>query len=119
MAKIEKQELENDILNILNSASTGKGFEHGYLTSYQILIRLPQYLQQKLKDMHGDFAGRGAGEHFSPVTRVAQVASQMNSVEQGYLDTKGLSFDVGQDEEVSAGFNLCAIFRLKGSNTNL
>lgn len=114
MAKVERHELESDILKILKGASTGKGTEHGYLTAYQILNRLPDNLQQKLKEMHGDYAGRGAGEHFSPATRVAQVASKMDLVKQGVLDTKGLSFDVGQIEEVSAGFNLCAIFRYKG-----
>jgi hypothetical protein len=49
---------------------------------------------------------------FGAATRVSQVAAAIKGVEQRYLDTRGLQFDVWQSEYVFAGFELCALFRL-------
>jgi len=111
MAKVETIELSQPITDVLMSATTGKGTERGFLTGYQILKRLKQPLQDQLRAAYGD-AGKHGGQPFGPATRVSQVAAEIPGVEQRYLDTGGLQFDVGQGEEVAAGFGLCAIFRL-------
>lgn len=60
---------------------------------------------------YGGESGRYAGHHFSPATRVAQVAASLAGVTKAYLDTAGLQFDVNQSVDVEAGYILCAIFR--------
>jgi hypothetical protein len=93
------------------NASTGTGTERGFLTGYQILNRLSQMLQDQLRAEYGD-AGRHGGHHFGPATRVSMVAAGIRGIEKRYLDTRGLQFNVGQSEDVSATAQLCAIFRL-------
>jgi hypothetical protein len=111
MAKVEASELIQPITDVLMNASTGKGTDRGFLTGYQILKRLSQPLQEQLRAAYGD-AGTHGGQPFGAATRVSQVAAAIQGVEQRYLDTRGLQFDVGQSEDVSAGFELCALFRL-------
>jgi hypothetical protein len=111
MAKVETSDLSQPIIEVLKGASAGKGTERGFLTGYQILKRLSQSLQDQLRTAYGD-AGRHGGQYFGPATRVSQVAAEIPDVEQRYLDTRGLQFDVGQSEDVAASFELCAIFRL-------
>jgi hypothetical protein len=111
MAKVETSDLTQPIIDVLMSASTGKGTERGFLTGYQILKRLSHSLQDQLRAAYGD-AGKHGGQHFGPATRVSKVAAEIPGVEQRYLDTRGLQFDVGQSEDISASFELCAVFRL-------
>ncbi len=111
MAKVETRDLLQPIKDVLMKASTGKGTERGFLTGYQILKRLNQPLQDQLHEAYGD-AGRHGGQYFGPATRVSQVADEIPGIERRDLDTGGLQFDVGQDQEVAASYGLCAIFRL-------
>jgi hypothetical protein len=111
MARVQAGELATPITDVLTSASTGKGTDRGFLTAYQILRRLPGSLQARLASEYGD-SGKEAGQPFGPASRVAQVAAGLAGVEKRYLDTGDLQFDVGQTQDVEAGYNLCAIFRL-------
>ncbi|MFA5061657.1 MAG: hypothetical protein WC526_00745 [Patescibacteria group bacterium] len=111
MAKVDADEISAAIREVLANASTGKGTTRAYLTAYQILKRLPQALQDTLQAEYGR-SGKGGGWPFGPATRVAQVASGLHGVHHVSLDTRGLQFDVGQTDEVEAGYNLCALFRL-------
>ena len=111
MAKVETSELMQPITDVLMSASMGKGPERGFLTGYQILKRLSQSVQEHLRTAYGD-AGKHGGQPFGAATRVSQVAAEIRGVEQRYLDTRGLQFDVGQSEDVAASYELCALFRL-------
>jgi hypothetical protein len=111
MAKIDATDLTQPILEVLRSAATGPEAERGFLTSYQILKRLSQPLQDQLRDSYGD-AGRHGGNPFGAASRVAQVAGGITGVERRYLDTRGLHFDVGQSADVSAGSEVCAVFRI-------
>lgn len=110
MARVEAQDLEAEIVRVLKAASSGKGISPGFLTAYQILNGLPVLLQEQLRDEYG-LSGKHAGRHFSPASRVAQVAASLTGVEKGYLDTRGLQFAVPDSGDVPAGFDLCAIFR--------
>lgn len=111
MAKVEAIELIQPITDVLMSASMGRGAERGFLTGYQILKRLSQALQEQLRAAYGD-VGKHGGQPFGAATRVSQVAAEIQGVEQRYLDTGGLQFDVGQSKDVVASFELCALFRL-------
>jgi hypothetical protein len=111
MARVDANELEGAILDVLRRAATGKGHTPGYLTAYQILTRLPDAVQARLRAEYGN-SGKGGGQPFGPASRVAQVAAELTGVVHHYLDTGGLQFDVGQANEVEAGYTLCAIFRV-------
>lgn len=113
MAKVETAELSDAVLAVLANAATGRGSAPGYLTAYQILNRLPEVLRQLLVDAYGE-SGRSAGQPFGAATRVAQVADSLGPrVAKAYLDTGGLQFAVQQDDEVAAGYPLCALFRIE------
>ena len=111
MARIESDDLEPHVVDVLRHAATGKGTTHGFMTAYQILHRLPQKVQDRLADEYGQSGKRG-GQPFGPASRVAQVAADIPGVSKEYLDTAGLQFDVGQADDVEAGYNLCALFQL-------
>ena len=111
MAKVEASVLREEILDVLRSSSKGKGSATSFLTAYQIFDRLSGELQELLCHEYGN-SGQGAGEHFSPASRVAQVADQLEEVEKEYLDTRGLQFDIGSEASIGAGYSLCAIFRI-------
>jgi hypothetical protein len=115
MARVEAWELDPEVRRVLAEASTGKAppgtnAKRGFLTAYQILQRLPRTLQDRLATEYGDRSGKGAGEYFSPATRVAQVAATI--VDPEFLDTRDLQFKIGQPESVDAGYSFCALFRL-------
>lgn len=115
MAQVASSAIINDIIAVLRHASCGKGGDVGYLTAYQIFNRLPAGTKAILEAAYGPSSGGGAGHHFSPATRVAQVASEIDDIDQKYLDTGGLNFVISanpNDPNVPAGFNLCALFRL-------
>ena len=111
MARVESPEIANQIISVLAQASTGKGTEHGFLTAYQILNRMPEDIQQILRQQYGN-SGKHGGQPFGAASRISQVADELQEVEKRYLDTGGLQFDVGQPDDVEAGYNLCAIFRI-------
>jgi hypothetical protein len=69
MAKIETNELLEPITEVLRSAASGTPDGRGFLTSYQILKRLDQTLQDRLQTEYGD-AGKKSEKHFGPATRV-------------------------------------------------
>lgn len=112
MAKVEADEIARKVEEVLRMASTGKGSQRGFLTAYQILNRLPAAARDRLTAEYGSRSGKDAGRPFGPASRVAQVAADLPGVEQRYLDTAGLQFNVGQPDEIEAGYNLCALFRL-------
>jgi len=114
MAKVESNELLEPITAVLRSAASGTIDGRGFLTSYQILKRLDQTLQDRLQTAYGDAGGKG-GNHYGPATRVAKAADGIRGIEKHYLDTEGLQFSVRReegDDDVEATAGLCALFRL-------
>jgi hypothetical protein len=112
IAKVESKDLVPHIADVLARASTGSGREPHFLTSYQILRRLPSHVQNALRDAYGPRVGQGGEANFGPASRVGQAALEVAGVEQQYLDTRGLRFIVGE-EDVGAGNDVCSLFRLR------
>lgn len=69
--------------------------------------------QKESEDEYGR-SGKHGGAPFGPASRVAQVAADAPGVERRYFDTGGLQFDIGEVNDVEAGYSLCAIFRFIG-----
>jgi hypothetical protein len=115
MAKLDGKDLAPEIQVVLERAHRGDFGEFGFLTAYQILNRLSVSLQDFLREAYGR-SGEGAGNHFSPATRVAQVTASLENVEKADFDTRGLQFELPHDEQADAGGDVCAIFRLKAAS---
>jgi hypothetical protein len=104
------------VLVVLSGASTGKSglaYRH-FLTSYQVLHRLPDAMREQLIDEYGQ-PGHGAGKNYTAASRVSDYLEPMvNSgvVEPGYLDTGDMTFTVGGNPTV-AGYESCGLYRLK------
>jgi hypothetical protein len=114
MAKVETSDIQPDVEDVLrNKVAWYKNLsEKGFVTAYQIFQRLPPVLQQRLEQEYGQKGGSGAGVPFSAATRVAQVAAAIDGIQVQWIDTGGLAFDVGNPEDVGAGYRICAVFRL-------
>lgn len=108
----DQEELAAAISRVLASAAKGKGAHPQYLTAYQILRRLPTALQQVLINEYGE-PGKGAGRHFSAVSRVAQVARTVAD-EPSYLDAQELSFEYADGEApVGGGSRVVGLYRTR------
>lgn len=83
------------------------------MTAYQILLRLPDDLRESLIAQYGD-AGKGAGKHFTAVSRIAQIAREV--ADYDHLDSRGLAFEFSEDEHTVAGGNaVIGIYRARRS----
>jgi hypothetical protein len=98
------------IRGVLERAAKGKGLHSHYVTSYQIIDRLPKGMRVGLIEKHGK-AGRGAGSHASAAKHVAKLLDGMAGIDVEYFDTRGVAFRLGP-EQVKAGFSVCGLYRL-------
>jgi len=100
---------------VLQQAAHGKGSRPHFVTTYQILERVPAELREELVAEYGA-PGQGAGKHYTAASRVAGVVRGMGEVEVRYLDARGLVFDQEEDEDdasVRSGYPVIGIYRLK------
>ena len=104
------EELTTAVKSVLQDAHRGKGREPHYLTAYQILSRLPTRVRSALVNEYGE-PGRGAGRHFTAVSRVAQIAREI--AEYDYLDARGLAFEFDEGADLSPGHPVIGIYRLR------
>jgi len=106
-------DLVEAIRDVLAKAARGKGTDPQFLTSYQVLNRLPRDLRDELIRTRG-LPGKGTKRQHTAVGVVATTLESIvgADVEKAYFDSKGAWFDVG-DECVRAGFGLCALYRKK------
>lgn len=114
MPNVMPSDIVTEVRDVLRAASTGKGSRPTFLTAYQILGRLPEPLRARLIQERG-VPGSGAGQCYagaSVVQGAAQMLNRTGEVEIAYLDTAGLTFDIGEPVEVSAGYQVCGIYRL-------
>lgn len=114
-----RQDLVEQVRHVLEEARRGKGDEPWFVTSYQILARLPRPMRDWLVARHGR-PGEGSGHHHSAAQQVAHIAARMVGEEnKAYLDSGNVLFDVKLGEPIRAGFELCAIFRLPSPSEKL
>lgn len=104
--------LVDEIRAVLANAARGKGPRPHFLTSYQILNRLPQSMRLQLISEHGS-PGAGAQTHHSAVSVVAGCLQKMGGeIERMYLDARGVTFDV-EGAPVFAGYPVVGLYRLR------
>lgn len=97
------------VRHVLESAATGKGVDHHYLTAYQILARLPEALRTELLVERGA-PGQGAGRSYTAASYIGQIAGEIS--EHTYLDARGLTFEIDDVEPVAAGYPVVRIYRV-------
>ena len=99
------------VADILRNAHSGKGGTRPqFLSAYQILNRFPDNARQELIQRYGE-AGKGAGGAYSAVSYISSIARSLEGIEIVYLDTDGVSFNVGS-ASVTPGYTLCGLYRL-------
>jgi len=86
-------DIVDDVRVVLLNSHRGDWERPNFLTTYQILERLPHVIRDRLI-AERTTGGRGSGVHYSAITVVAQAASLIPGVVTEYLDTVGLSAQV-------------------------
>ncbi|MDC3956241.1 hypothetical protein KEG38_20435 [Polyangium jinanense] len=105
-------ELLDEIRAVLANAAKGKGPVPQFLTSFQILNRLPATTREWLITEYGR-PGEGAKAHFAAASAIAASLKKLGGeVDVMYIDARGVSFDVG-GEQVRSGYPLCGLYRLR------
>ena len=110
MDKLKPSEIVDEVREVLENASSGKGESPHYLTAYQILDRLPDALKDRIISERGP-SGKGAGSHYSSASLISDAAELVEDIEISYLDARGLSMTVG-NLGIQAGFEVCGIYRI-------
>ncbi len=113
MTKLMPTDIKSEVLTVLRAAARGKGSTPGFLTSYQILSKLPEALRTRLQAEIGD-AGEGNGKHYTAASAVAQACEQLHRdghARKEYWDTSGATFKIEGQTDANASFGLCAIFQ--------
>lgn len=85
----EKDKVIEEVRNVLGHAAAGKGPGPHYVTTYQVIARLPKPIRAALIAEHGK-VGAGAGDWTSAATYVASLLKNMSDVEYEYFDTRGV-----------------------------
>lgn len=109
MAIMPKQ-IVNDVVAILTQAKQGKGTQPCFLSSFQILERLPTATRDQIILERG-MAGSGTGSHYAAATLVAQACEMVPGRDETYVDTKGMTFEVA-GKSINPGYEICKFYRL-------
>ncbi|MCL2726637.1 MAG: hypothetical protein FWD69_19630 [Polyangiaceae bacterium] len=109
----ERQALAPFIRQVLQSASSGKGSRPHYLTSYQIVERLPAPERSTLIATYGR-GGKGAGRADTAPAVIAKVLKHelAGEVDVQYMDVSGTHFMV-DGQVVEAGYGVVGLYRLR------
>jgi hypothetical protein len=113
MPNLMPSDIKSDALAVLHAAATGRGSVPRFLTSYQILARLPDAIRVRLQTERGH-AGEGGGRHYGPATVVAQAGELLKGdglVRIEYWDTGGVTFTIAGQPDAPASFAVCALFQ--------
>lgn len=106
-------DIKPEVLAVLRNAAMGRGETPRFLTSYQILARLPAPVRDRLRQERGD-AGQGGGQYYGPATVVSKAAELLVSDELArieYWDTRGATFSIEGQDDAPASFPVCALFQ--------
>lgn len=104
MPPVKPSEIVKDVMRVLP-----KGH---YVTSIQILNRIPSSIRTKLISSRGR-PGANSGRYYTPATDVAKAADmleKMGKAEKTWLDTKDLRLEC-EGDVVKAGNPSCALYR--------
>jgi hypothetical protein len=107
----DQDKVIEEVRNVLGRAAAGKGPAPHYVTTYQVIARLPKPMRAALVAEHGK-VGAGAGDWTSAATYVATLLRNMSGVEYDYFDTRGVKFCL-DDDEPKAGNDVIGLWRLK------
>ncbi len=106
-------DIKSEVLKVLRDAATGRGSTPRFLTSYQILARLPDAMRAQLQAERGN-AGEGGGQHYGPATVVAKAGELLKGAGLArieYWDTGGVTFTIAGQSDAPASFAVCALFQ--------
>jgi len=109
----ERRALAPFVLQVLRDASTGKGTRQHYLSSYQIVDRLPEPQRADLLRDYGP-GGKGADRPDTGPMGISQVIKYelATKVEVEYFDARGSHFSVAGNV-VDAGYAVIGLYRLR------
>jgi Fe-S oxidoreductase len=112
MPNLMPNDVVDDVRSVLREANRGKGPTPNFLTSYQILDRLPEAIRDRLI-RERTLGGRGAGVSYSAASVVSDAAEMLRTegIEIVYLDSAGISMSVA-GQAVQPGAAVCGAFRL-------
>jgi len=105
--------IKSEVLAVLRAAKKGKGKIPRFLTSYQVLARLPKPIRTRLLAERGN-AGDGGGQHYGPATVVAKAGELLTNeglARIEYWDTGGITFAIAGQPDAPASFPVCALFQ--------
>lgn len=111
MSSLMPVDILDEVRDVLLKAHRGKGEEPQFLTSYQILDRLPEATKQRLIEER-KAGGKGAGAQHAAPSVVSDAVRRMPDVEVAYIDCRGLLVKVGT-ETIEPSFEVCAVYRLR------
>jgi hypothetical protein len=109
----ERQALAPFIREVLQNANPGKGARPHYVTSYQIVERLPAAERAALITTYGH-GGKGAGRADTAPAVVAKVLKHelAGEVDVEYMDINGTHFTI-DGRDVDAGYGIVGLYRLR------
>jgi len=113
MPNLMPTDVKTEVLTVLRSAATGRGEIPRFLTSYQILARLPEPTRMRLLAERGN-AGQHGGQNYGPATVVAKAGELLKAeglVRIEYWDTGGVTFTIAGQPDAPASFKICALFQ--------
>lgn len=97
------------IMKVLSQGAKGKSKRPQFMTSYQILHRLPVATKSALIGQYGD-PGANAGKHYTAASHIDRALRNLRGrIQVEYLDAKGISFGGGGTR---AGYPVCGLYRL-------
>jgi hypothetical protein len=109
---MKSSEIVHEVREVLSSAAKGKGPAPHFLTSYQVLHRLPEHVRDKIIEEY-NLPGRGAKANYTAATIVSEALRALgDKIEIVCMDNRGISFDIGE-EQVRAGYPVCNLYRLR------
>src|SRR5262245_26392632 len=106
MPNLMPTDIKPEVLAVLRNAARGRSETPWFLTSYQILARLPEPIRARLLFERGN-AGHGGGQYYGPATVVSKAADLL--VKEGlarieYWDTGGSTFKIDGQEDAPPSF---------------
>lgn len=113
MPNLLPTDIKAEVLAVLRVAATGRGDLPRFLTSYQILARLPEATRERLLAERGN-AGQHGGQSYGPATVVAKAGELLKAERLArleYLDGSGVTFTIAGQPDAPAAFEICALFQ--------
>jgi hypothetical protein len=111
MAKLMPGDIADEVREVLLRAPEAKSHGRRFLTTYQILDRLPPATRDRLI-AERKLGGRGSGVYYAATGVVSDAAGRLPGVEIVTVDSKGLTIQVA-GQTIVPGFGSSSLYRLK------